>query len=169
MIVYILGGKLQDTEEFQEEFGMPLLGIVRVSANKRKLFGIVDNWIFRLRGGIYGKVGYEEQVKIVAANVQTAITGSFHDKEIKKIMVSGTVTEKDISELCTHLASELTEASLSPYKQIVFQSSALRELEDYDGIVFLEKRGSSDSAFILQEKKIALDRNVKVFGTVVVC
>ena len=43
LIVYILGGKLQDTEEFQEEFGMPLLGIVRVSANKRKLFGIVDN------------------------------------------------------------------------------------------------------------------------------
>lgn len=169
LVVYILGGKLQDTEEFQEEFGMPLLGIVRVSANKRKLFGIVDNWVFRMRGGIYGKVGYEEQVKIVAANVQTAITCSFHDKEIKKIMVSGTVTEKDISALCIHLASELTEASLSPYKQIVFQSSALRELEDYDGILFLEKRGSSDSSFILQEKKIALDRNVKVFGTVVVC
>lgn len=169
LVLYMLGGKLQDTESFNEEFGMPLLGIVRVSENKRKLFDIVDNWVFRLRGGIYAKVGYKEQVKITASNVVTAISGGFQDGGIKKIMVSGTAEEKNVVMLCTHLASEITEASLSSYKQIVFQSSALRELEDYDGILFIEKRGVSESAFILQEKKLALDRNVKVLGTVVVC
>ncbi len=169
LVLYMLGGKLQDIEEFKNEFGMPLLGLVRVSGNKRKLFGFMDTCFFRLRGGAFAKISYEEQVKMAAANVQTSITGSIQKSGVKKIMLSGTIVEKDVSALCNHLSSELTDVSLSSYKQIVFQSSALKELEDYDGILFLEKRGVSESATILQEKKLALDRNVKVLGTVVVC
>lgn len=168
LVFYMVGGKLQDTEEFKTEYGMPLLGIVRVSGNRRKLFAFVDTWVFHLRGGVYAKISYEEQVKIAAANVQTAITSSFQDNGVK-IMLSGTISEKDAVVLCTRLASEIPQVSLSSYKQIIFQSSSLRELEDYDGILFLEKRGVSESAFILQEKKLALDRNVKVLGTVVLC
>ncbi len=169
LLLYLLGGKLQDIGEFKEEFGMPLLGIVRISGNKRKIFSVIDSWVFHLRGGIYAKVTFEEQIKIAAANVRTAITNNFHDKGTKRIMLSGTMSKKDADALCLRLASEIPEASLSSYNQILFQSSALKELENYDGILFLEKRGTSDSSFIMQEKKIALDRDVRVLGTVVVC
>lgn len=67
-------------------------------------------------------------------------------------MLSGTLDETETTMVCQCLISEITEVSLSPYKQILFQPSALNELENYDGILFLEKRGSSDSSFIRQEK-----------------
>lgn len=169
LILYLLGGRLQDTECFKEEFEMPLLGIVRVSGTKRKMFGFIDNWVFGLRGGVYAKISYEEQIKMAAANVQTAVDMNFPGRALNKIMLSGTMAEKDVASLCMQLASELQDVSLSSYSQIVFRSSALRELGDYDGILFFEKRGVSDSGFIVQERKLALDRGVKVLGTIVVC
>lgn len=169
LILYLLGGRLQDTECFKEEFEMPLLGIVRLSGTKRKVFGFIDNWVFGLRGGVYAKISYEEQIKMAATNVQTAVDMNFPGRALNKIMLSGTIAEKDAASLCMQLASELQDVSLSSYSQIVFQSSALRELGDYDGILFFEKRGVSDSGFIVQERKMALDRGVKVLGTIVVC
>ncbi len=51
--------------------------------------------------------------------------------------------------------------------QIVYQSSALKELENYDGVLFLEKKGASSASMILQERKSASDRNVTVLGAIV--
>lgn len=171
LLLYMLGGKLQDIDVFASEYSMPMLGVIRLSENQKRLFGFIDTWIFRLRGGYYSQISFLEQVKIASANIQTAITkhSDVSDCTLKKIMVAGTIAEKDISVLCVQLASEMREVSLSPYMQIVFQSSALEELEKYDGILFIEKKGTSDSKLIIQERKLALDRDVKVLGTIVVC
>lgn len=63
-------------------------------------------------------------------------------------MLAGTMAEKEAEILCTRLASELQKAVVSSYKRLIFQSSALQELEDYDGVVFLKKRGISHCGFI---------------------
>lgn len=167
LIIYMLGGRLQDTEKFDLEFGMPLLGIVRTSEMKRKLFGFLDTLVFRLRGGVYAKITLEEQIKMTVINIQTAILNS--TEKVQKIMLAGTIAEKDVEMLCAQLASELESNSVSSYKQIVFQSSALKELGNYDGIIFLEKKGVSSLDFIIQEKKLAADRGVKILGTIVLC
>ena len=52
---------------------------------------------------------------------------------------------------------------------MIFQSSSLKELENYDGIFFIEKKRVSNCRFIEQEKKMASNRNVKVLGTIVLC
>lgn len=168
LINYMIGGRLQDTDVFDLEFGMPLLGIVRTSEMKRKLFGFVDTWIFRLRGGVYAKIGFEEQIKMTAVNIQAALSKNTRE-ERTEIMIAGTIPVKDVEILCARLVSELGSISFSSYKQIVFQSSALKELENYDWILFLEKKGVSNSSFIAQEKKLAVDRGVEVLGTVVLC
>lgn len=169
LLLYMLSGRLQDIERFKEEFEMPLLGIIRASGIKRKLFGFVDTWIFQLRGGFYAKISFQEQLKIAASNVQAAISKNFAEGEERKIMLAGTMAEKEAELLCAQLTSEMQTVIASPYMQIVFRSSALKELENYDGILFIEKKGVSDSGLIVQEKKLALDRDVKVLGTIVVC
>lgn len=169
LVYYLLGGRLQDTEYFNEEFGMPLLGIVRASEKKKKLFGFVDTWLFRLGGDSYAKINFEEQAKIAASNVQTEALKNSFGQETSKIMLSGTIAEKEVAALCMQLESEIHNIVFSPYMQIAFQSAALRELENYDGVLFLEKKGSSYSNLIMQEKKLALDRGVKILGTIVVC
>ncbi len=166
---YLFGSRLQATEGFGRDYGMPVLGIVRISGTIAKKFDFVDAGIFRLRGGSYGKVSIEEQIKIASNNIQAAILKNTSGKEIKKIMIAGTLAEKDMEVLCSRLAAEMPGVSASSYKQLIFQSAALQELADYDGVVFLEKRGISNNGLIMQERKSVLDRNVEVLGTIVVC
>lgn len=169
LISYLMGGKLQDLGDFNIEYGMPLLGIVRVSELKNRLFGFIDSWIFRMRDGVYAKICFEEQVKMTIVNIQMEISKKSVERTMQKIMISGTIEERDAEILCNRLKTEIPEVSFSSYSRIVFQASALKGLEKYDGIVFLETKGVSNSNLISQERALASDRDVKVLGTIVLC
>ncbi len=167
MLLYMMGGKLQNTDNFNMAFGMPLLGVVRDPGKKKKIFGFIDNWVLHLREGSYASIGFDEQIKMAASNVQAAIARRASNGGLQKIMLAGTMTEKEAAAVYTKLSAELQGVSLSPYMQIVYQSSALKELENYDGILFLEKKGVSNASMIQQERKAASDRNVTILGTIV--
>jgi hypothetical protein len=162
---YILSGKLQDVDNFQHKFGMPLLGVIRENETK-KIFGFIDRWICRLEEGPYAKISRNEQIKIAAVNVQTAIHKN-PEKKINRVMLAGSVASNDVIEICGKLAEEIGNITFSPYRQIVFHASALKKLEYYEGILFIEKKGESHERLIRQEKELALDRGVRVLGTLV--
>ena len=164
ILSYLLGDKLQSIDSFQREFGMRILGQVHNSAKKKRIFGFLDDWIYRLEEGAYANIPYDEQLKIVGANLKVVLS---KEDGIKKIMVTGTLAEKDVSEVYEQLTSVFQEIAFSPYEQIVFSASALEQLDTYDGVLFLEKKGVSYSKLIRREKEIAVNRNVKVLGAVV--
>ena len=163
---YALSGKLQDISNFQQKFGMPLLGVVRKSDTKKRLFGFLDRWIRRLEEGPCARIPRKEQIKIAAVNVQSAIHRNPEEK-IKRVMLAGTASGDDVIEICELLAEEIGEVTFSPYRQIVFHAAALKKLEYYEGVLFVEKRGESYERLIRQERELALDRNVKVLGSIV--
>ncbi len=164
----VLASPSREALKFAGEYGMPMLGLVR-SSDKKRAFGLIDAWIFRLEEGAYARLGGEDQVKIAAANVQAAVRKLADRQDGKKIMLAGTVAKGEIAGLCEKLTSYVPEVSWSPYVQIVFQADAINELEDYDGVLFVEKRGVSDSRFIVKERKIAEERGVPVLGSVIGC
>lgn len=167
VLIFIMSDRLQNTEDFKTEYGMPLLGKVHGSKTKKGVFGLIDSWIFQLKEGLYAKICYEEQIKITVASIQSAIELDSGGEKLNKIMFAGTMPEKDAAVLYQHLTAEIKDVLVSPYLQILFQSSALKELGDYDGIIFLEKKGVSESGLIIQERALAYDRNIKVLGAVV--
>ena len=73
---------------------------------------------------------------------------------------------KFYDEICEELKEEIEDVTFSPYRQIVFHASALKKLEYYEGVLFIEKKGESYEKLICQEKMLALDRNVKVLGVI---
>lgn len=162
---YVMSGKLQNERGFQEKFGMALLGVVRKSETKKKVFGFVDRWIRRLEEGPYAKIPRKEQIKIAAVNVQAAIH-KYQEKKIKRVMLAGTIAGDDVIEICEELAEEIGEVTFSPYRQIVFHAAALKKLEYYEGVLFIEKRGESFERLIRQEKELADSRGIKVLGMV---
>ena len=105
---------------------------------------------------------------MVAVNVQSAISKCFEEGKSKKIMLAGTVSEKDIGTVCKELISEIKSITCSSYMQTVYHASALKEMEHYDAVIFIEKRGASQTRLIMQEKSQALERGVKILGAVVV-
>lgn len=162
---YVMGGKLQSESGFQEKFDMPLLGVVRKSETKKKIFGFIDHSIRRLEEGPYAKIPRKEQIKIAAVNVQAAIH-KHPEEKIKKIMLTGTVAGDDVLEICEEIAEDIGDVTFSPYRQIVFHAAALKKLEYYEGILFIEKKGESYERLIRQEKELADSRGVKVLGMV---
>lgn len=163
---YVMGGKLQNESNFQKKFGMPLLGVIRKKETKRKIFGFVDRWICRLEEGPYAKIPRNEQIKIAAVNVQSAIHRNSEEK-IKRVMIAGTVASDDVMEICEWLAEEIEDVTFSPYRQIVFNAAALKKLEYYEGVLFIEEKGKSYEKLIRQEEKLVLDRKVKVIGSII--
>lgn len=163
---YIVGGKLQSESNFQEKFGMPVLGVIRKADTKRRWFGFIDRWIRRLEEGPYAKISRKEQIKIAAVNVQAAIH-RYPEKKIKKVMLAGTTAGSDMTEICEQLTEEISDVTFSPYRQIIFYAASLKKLEYYEGILFLEKKDVSYEKLIRQEKELAVSRDVKVLGTIV--
>lgn len=163
---YIMSGKLQNINNFQEKYGMDLLGVVRESESSKKIFRFMDRWICRLEEGPNMKIEREEQIKIAAVNVQAAIHRNT-EREIRRIMLVGTVACDDVIEICQKLIKEIEETTFSPYKQIIFYATDLKKLENYEGVIFIEKKGKSYEKLIRQERKLALDRNVNILGTIV--
>ena len=163
---YAVSGKLQDISNFQQKFGMPLLGVVRKSDTKKRLFGFLDRWIRRLEEGPCARIPRREQIKITAVNVQSAIHRNPEEK-IKRVMLAGTASGDDVIEICEQLAEEIGEVTFSPYRQIVFHAAALKKLEYYEGVLFIEKKGESYERLIRQERELAVDRSIKVLGVIV--
>ena len=165
-VSYVMGGKLQDVNNFQRRFGMQLLGVIRKRETKKKLFGFVDRWICRLEEGPCAKIPRSEQIKIAAVNVQNAVRKD-PEKIVKRVMLAGTVANNDVIEICEELAEEAEGVTFSPYRQVVFHAAALKKMEYYDGILFVEKKGESYEKVIRQEIELALDRGVRVLGSIV--
>ena len=162
---YGMNGKLQNESNFQQRFGMPLLGVIRKRETRKKIFGFVDWWICRLEEGPYAKIPRNEQIKIAAVNVQVAIHRNPKEK-IKRVMLAGTVAGDDVIEICEWLAEEIEDVTFSPYRQIVFHAAALKKLEYYEGVLFIEKKGESRKSLVKHEVKLVMDRNVKILGTI---
>lgn len=163
---YIMSGKLQNESNFQKKFGMPLLGVIRKNQTKKRIFGFVDKWINRLEEGPCAKIPRNEQIKIAAVNVQSVIQRNM-DEKIKRVMIAGTVASDDVIEICERIAEEIGDVIFSPFRQILFYAAALKKLEYYEGILFIEEKGKAYEKLIKKEKELAVDRNVKVLGVVV--
>lgn len=164
VVVYCMSSKLQSTEQFEEEYGMRLIGRVAVPTGKGKLFGFLDRFIWRLEEGAYANIPEEEQVKIVSANLKAAISS---EESLKKVMLAGTIAEKDAEAFCKKLTKDIEGVTFSAYKQPIFNAEAVEELKDFDAVVFLEKKGLSTSKLIKQEREQAVLRSVHVLGTIV--
>ncbi len=165
ILIYLMSGRLQSTETFREEFGMQLLGEVKAHAEKKKFFGFIDTWLYHLEEGAYANISKDEQMRIAAASLK----GAAAQKEgLKKIMLTGTIAKEDVAEFCGCLKEHMQDTVFSDYRQIVFDAAALEELDGYDAVVFLEKKGVSYSKLIKKERELASGRGVPVLGTVVV-
>lgn len=165
ILIYLMSGRLQSTDTFREEFGMQLLGEVKAPAEKKRFLGFIDAWLYHLEEGAYANISRDEQMRIAAASLK----GAAAQKEgLKKIMLTGTIAKEDVTEFLSCLKEHMQETAFSDYRQIVFDASALEELDGYDAVVFLERKGVSYSKLIKKERELAAGRDIPVLGTVVI-
>ena len=81
VVIYLMSGKLQSTEQFREEFGMPLLGQITKNPEKKRLFGFIDRWFQHMEEGAYADVTYEEPAEAYGSQPES---GSFERTGLEK-------------------------------------------------------------------------------------
>ena len=121
--------------------------------------------IQQLGEGAFAALPYDERIKIVASNVKTVIPKKDGNTYI---MLAGTIALRDAKEVCTAIANEIEGVVFSDYRQLIFDASALEELVNYDGIIFIEKMNVSSMELLCQECKMTTDRGKKILGVVVI-
>lgn len=163
-LVYVTSNKLQNADTFEEEYRVKLLGRVNQPVDEKKWFAFLDSWIYRIEQGAYANISFDEQMRIAASNIKAE---AFMNGGLKKVMIAGTIGKNEIESACIQLAEGIEDIIFSEYKQIVFSAADLEELDNYEGIFFLEKRGKSLSKLVHQEKELAESRNVKILGAVI--
>ncbi|MCI8834380.1 MAG: hypothetical protein HFH24_03265 [Ruminococcus sp.] len=164
---YVKSDKLQNTRDFQEKFGMPVLGVFQQKKEKKGLSACIDNWVLRTAGGKYVEIPPEEQAKIVALHVKTAIEKHSEEKKWKRVLITGTQEEIDLTVLYGQLTEKIGEIVFSSYRHFTLQPSMGEELEEYDGVLFIEKRGISFLEHIKEERKQMEERKIDILGVVV--
>ncbi len=165
IVFFIMNDKLHSIENFEARFGMCLLGRVIEPVKGKGIFGILDRWIQQLGEGAFAALPYDERIKIVASNVKTAIS----KKEGNTcIMLAGTIASRDAKEVCAAIANTIGGVTFSDYRQMIFDASALEELVNYDGVLFIEKKDVSSLNLLCQESKMAKDRGANTLGVVVI-
>ncbi len=164
IVLFLMSDRLRSTDNFENKFGMRLLGRIVEPLGGKGLFRVFDQGIQRLCEGAYANLPYEEQIKIVSENVKTALPSK---EGLHRVMIAGTIAAKDVKEVCAAIVKEIDGVVFSDYRQLIFDASALEELNECDGILFIEKKDVSSNRLIYQEGKMAADRNVKILGAVV--
>ena len=162
---YISGGKLQNKDEFEEIYGIKLIGSIVTTPNRKKWFGFIDRFIQRMKEGAYADISAEEQLKIVIANLDALISQT---DSPKKIMLAGTISENETKTICEKMVNSMEKITFSEYYKLVFSSAALEKLNEYDAVIFLEKEGVSDSQLVCKEREFVERRNIKVLGAVII-
>ncbi len=160
---YIMGGKVHNLDTFEEDYGIKLLGCIAEPASRKGAFGFVDRFIRQMEEGAYAKLSVSEQIKLATANLRTELS---KNENLRKVMLAGTIPEKETRNICKQLKNGIEGVTFSSYQRLVFSSDAVDKLANYDAVVFLEKEGSSQSKFVEKEKKIAEGRGKKVLGVI---
>ena len=68
--------------------------------------------------------------------------------KIKRVRLAGSTAGDDAMEICGQFAEEIRDSALSTYRQIMFHAAALKDLENYEGVLFIEKKGESCKGLI---------------------
>lgn len=161
---YAMSGRFWSVDSFEKEYGMKLLGRVNLSRGEKKWFGFLDRWIYRMEEGAYANIPSEEQMKIASSNIRAVL---LKNESLKKVMIAGTIGRNNMDRVCAQLTEGTENTTFSTYKQIIFSAADLEEMDSFDGILFVEKRGVSVSKLIRQEKELAEGHGVMVLGAIV--
>ena len=160
---YIMGGKVHNMDDFEEDYGIKLLGCIAEPVSRKGVFGFVDRFIRQMEEGAYAKLSVSEQIKMAIANLRTELS---QNENLKKIMLAGTIQEKETRNICKQLKNGIEGVAFSSYQRLIFSPDAVDKLENYDAVIFLEKEGTSQSKFLEKEKKIVAGRGKKVLGVI---
>lgn len=158
-IVYVLSGKVKDSDDFGSSFGVNQLGKIYYDSKPGKRFSAFDKVIYSLKRRGRKKVSPDEAASIIAVN--TSITASKH--EIKKL---GLITADEGDALTGKIVDAFKSENIESIilSEFPYNGKEVSALKDIDAAILIAKPGISRYDEIWDVIEVLDNQEVKILG-----
>lgn len=158
-IIYVFASRMRAEDDMEEIYGIHHLGTLSVKPRKN----IIDKLIWE---AFYGKndFTYEEKLRMIDAGIKVYAK----KMNMQKIFITGSCRER-LEKYYEEVAEKLKEDALDVQYgvSIIWDPESLEKLAESDGVVLVEKVGSSFYKEIKKEIEICTSTKIQIIGTVI--
>lgn len=161
----VFASKLQSTEEMESMYGVRLLGEVDVPGQKKRLLSGIDNLILKLKNKGKKKIEFNQQIKIISANVAL----SCQQQGIDCIFITGSEYDKVDKKILDKLKAELSAQNLKVQDggNMLYDVASLQAGVKIGHILLLEQQGVSTYDEISAELDLMKGHQAGIIGVIV--
>ena len=165
-IIYIFNTKIRYTDNLQELYGIPQLGLIPAPENSKKLFGFIDKWFLSLRN--HGKRQFTQEEALDLASVAVKI--SVGKESLTEISLIGCGLKERSLDICEKIKEQLAKDNIqiNILNNVLYDAQAMNELEDAKGVVLVESIGSTLYNELAEELELLKRQQIIILGGVLV-
>lgn len=160
---YLLCGKLMDSDELNDRYGILLLGdyYAPLHAHTNR----IDRWIDRMNGITGEKQSVESVYALSAANILAQVDA----EKNPKLLLMGNAKSEDFNAVATALSEKLCSSGIDVITagNVNESASAIEKLQEADQVVLIEQRGASRQQDIQKELLTLRKLEKKIIGAIV--
>ncbi|MBQ5677091.1 MAG: hypothetical protein IIV45_18870, partial [Lachnospiraceae bacterium] len=165
--MYLVNGKIRLEDEFENAYGVKLLGNVIIKGTgKKKVFGFLDAFINKFRHMNKHYFEEEEAISMVAAGIKIGAK----KLEMSKVYLTGAAMGEKEKTVVKKLKKDLEKSGIEVVegRPILYDAEALEKSAELGCVVFVECAGVSLYNEIADEIEICNHQGTKILGAVVV-
>lgn len=163
VLQYLLCGKLMDSDELNDRYGILLLGdyYAPLHAHPNR----IDRWIDRMNGITEDKRSVESVYALSAANIMAQVGTAKNSK----LLLMGNAKSEDFDAAATALSEKLCLSGIDVIAagNVNESASAIEKLQQTEQVVLIEQRGASRQQDIQKELLILRKLEKKIIGAIV--
>lgn len=162
-LMYIFNGKLRASDELQNLYHIPQMGLI-VKDSKKKL--LPDKWVDNLRN--HGKRKFTPaqsmELAVAAAKIAAVKNGLDH------VCLMGCNLAEGADNVCESIkqALEKEQIAVTILDNVLYNAEAMEKLENEKGVVLVEKAGSTLYDEVAKEIELLTRQDIAVLGGIVV-
>ena len=161
--MYIFNGKLRASDELQNLYHIPQMGLI-VKDSKKKL--LPDKWVDNLRNHGKRKFTPAQSMELAVAAVKIAAVKNGLDY----VCLMGCNLAEGADNVCESIkqALEKEQIAVTILDNVLYNAEAMEKLENEKGVVLVEKAGSTLYNEVAKEIELLTRQDIAVLGGIVV-
>lgn len=161
---YVLTAKIHATDNLQELYGIPHLGLIAQPAGDGKAFGFVDRWLLSLRG--QRSFTREEALRLS----EVAIKMEAAKKGIGRVCLIGCDLTGQSLAVCKAVQKGLAQGKVQVdiLNNVLYDAQAMGALEGAECAVLVERAGSTLYSEVARELELLARQGILALGGIVV-
>ena len=164
--LYLLNNKLRGTDNLQELYYIPQLGMIPQNAAEKKIFGFIDRWLLRLRDRSKRRFTQEEAIGLATVAVKMSVERNAHNF----VFLIGCNLKERTLTVCDQIKAKLEEENIQVHilNNVLYDAQAMRNLENAQGAVLVETAGSTFYDEVVREIQLLERQEIKILGGIIV-